>query len=978
MESRGSSSVPRSVEFDPRVRRSHRGGDGVGDSHGCSIVQVSLALIAALALGGGGTALLFFFLPNSSPSLPLGLEGGGGLKNEGGIPSPLSSKQVVFGQAGMGRAASLKEFPLTAEFRSGPRNLKRNYNDWVEQQMMPGGHAVDVQTNVLRLEPRNYEFANRFAKLHPETTVLSTWRAAGGLPKGANNPGDPLGSSTISFPGHWVQSPGTLLSQAVSASSTTVSVVSTQNMIKGPALLVEVDGKGNRLWDRFEYVLITSVGSASISVRREFNGSPAARAFPSRSTYVAPMPWDSRSRTKYVVWFFNISGYCPRDPQGRTAMDVIAEDMLDPLRPGGGLDRISGLDLASGPLTVIPDNADYDLDGRADPGSVYTDGVESVYRRIRSVLGPDRILTTSLDLRYLEYINGVNQEGLAEPDDPWDEITETVNEVLAWRKLSPLPMVSLAFQQHMSRDEDLIKIQLQRLLNGYSVCLGMSADIDTGEDKDIDALDALKNIELYKGDANEVHWLGRVIGMKRTALMTPNILGNARSPTDWSRIIPAISVKRGSLSVEGDEMVLTPQSKSFKGYVTIDLDFFLPSKSDFTVLMEIKSDDDQIERRILLPRVNVKTDTKPLRGKFTSKDFLPLTFFVRGASGGSVTIDFRFDDGGPVRFKALSVHAATDALACEFERGVVVVNPSLEDESFDLNALFPGRGGFRRITASEPSGASNISDKYRPQLRQAMQLNNGQRIADVRSVDVTERNSIFLIADPVFTSEAVEVDGFQLLSTGSTGVVTGIRPTPSLIPQSTPSPTKGPTLRSTSRPTARIPPPPTPTPNVRPTMTPPTGEAAPTPQDGYTLAQKCSGDMCNKCEGDCDTDDDCADGLVCFLRNRKTTRTVAGCDGIAQGGTDYCVDKWDFPAVLQPYISSNPNVVKNNIFDFHTITQPNPPSPSTYVFPVTATPRPPSPSTYVFPVTATPRPPSPSYILPGTPASAPTFGSSND
>lgn len=60
MESRGSSSVPRSVEFDPRVRRSHRGGDGVGDSRGCSIVQVSLALIAALALGGGdGTPLLF-------------------------------------------------------------------------------------------------------------------------------------------------------------------------------------------------------------------------------------------------------------------------------------------------------------------------------------------------------------------------------------------------------------------------------------------------------------------------------------------------------------------------------------------------------------------------------------------------------------------------------------------------------------------------------------------------------------------------------------------------------------------------------------------------------------------------------------------------------------------------------------------------------------------------------------------------------
>ena len=47
-------------------------------------------------------------------------------------------------------------------------------------------------------------------------------------------------------------------------------------------------------------------------------------------------------------------------------MDVIAIDMIEPLREGGPLDRISGLDLASGPLTVNPSNADYNLDGIAD------------------------------------------------------------------------------------------------------------------------------------------------------------------------------------------------------------------------------------------------------------------------------------------------------------------------------------------------------------------------------------------------------------------------------------------------------------------------------------------------------------------------------------------------------------------------------------------------------------------------------------
>ena len=108
-------------------------------------------------------------------------------------------------------------------------------------------------------------------------------------------------------------------------------------------------------------------------------------------------------------------------------MDVIAIDMIEPLREGGPLDRISGLDLASGPLTVNPSNADYNLDGIADSDEIYRDGVKTFYQRIREVLGPDRVLTTSLDYEYVSegFINGVNQEGLAQPDDPW-EVSQAV------------------------------------------------------------------------------------------------------------------------------------------------------------------------------------------------------------------------------------------------------------------------------------------------------------------------------------------------------------------------------------------------------------------------------------------------------------------------------------------------------------------------------------------------------------------------
>ena len=41
-----------------------------------------------------------------------------------------------------------------------------------------------------------------------------------------------------------------------------------------------------------------------------------------------------------------------------------------------------------------------------------------------------------------------------------------------------------------------------------------------------------------------------------------------------------------------------------------------------------------------------------------------------------------------------------------------------------------------------------------------------------------------------------------------------------------------------------------------------------------------------ECQGDCDSDDDCAPGLICLQRHK--TETVPGCTGFGQSGKDYC------------------------------------------------------------------------------------------
>lgn len=104
-----------------------------------------------------------------------------------------------------------------------------------------------------------------------------------------------------------------------------------------------------------------------------------------------------------------------------------------------------------------------------------------------------------------------------------------------------------------------------------------------------------------------------------------------------------------------------------------------------------------------------------------------------------------------------------------------------------------------------------------------------------------------------------------------------------------------PTFVATSQrnPTA---PPPTPRP---PTQRPPTARP-PTSSLQFAFLKRVSGKncgkgQCGKCEGDCDNDNECQNGLKCFFRKRKNPwEPVPGCQGQGEKGRDYCYDPNDY------------------------------------------------------------------------------------
>jgi len=43
------------------------------------------------------------------------------------------------------------------------------------------------------------------------------------------------------------------------------------------------------------------------------------------------------------------------------------------------------------------------------------------------------------------------------------------------------------------------------------------------------------------------------------------------------------------------------------------------------------------------------------------------------------------------------------------------------------------------------------------------------------------------------------------------------------------------------------------------------------------------------CEGDCDNDNDCSSGLICF--QRSAGQSIPGCSGVPKSNSDFCIQK---------------------------------------------------------------------------------------
>ncbi len=586
------------------------------------------------------------------------------------------------------------------------------------------------------------------------------------------------------FPGHWVYRPGVVLKSDLTPSTTTIPVddvrpfaqkvpLRSGNQVVGEMLpsiiLVPIDNQGNRLWYESEYAQITAVDSQRRTLTVQWGQYfSQARAFRAGRTYIAPMHCEHWNG---LEWTLNMSTACPRDKNGETAADVCLREIKAWCSPGGPAGHVDGIGFDVIYFLAKFPGWDLDNDGKADDGVAadgrrfFLEGVYAFLKRLRSTMGEDFLLTSDgwdpKNQRAVGVFNGIESEGLCAPNDAWRQYARTLNSHTYWNLHNNAKYrYSYITTKMLHPDDQKMRLQLCRMGLATACILEVSycGLEDSGRNDGLPM-----TAEMHRGAAQELNWLGQPVGPTVFLTKTAPDLLSGKGQSFTLEFVRRLETKRCKLAVSPDGSLLI-QGTSRNPYDTMEVTLRgIPvPKGDLSVFFEAMAVDplqgfdrkDRIPRLITLHAEGLPkyADERGQRSMYNDTTaymgvagFTPQYGYFRRAGEGRGVIDltFIFEDQGACKLRNLTIHTAPLAMAREFQRGVVLVNPSQETVVFPLDRLIPTLRGVRlRRIKADPQ-------VYRktPEIEAMLSYNDG-REENPHRVEVPPLNGLFLEKSP--------------------------------------------------------------------------------------------------------------------------------------------------------------------------------------------------------------------------------------
>lgn len=620
------------------------------------------------------------------------------------LASDLSNKDVF-----------TKGFPQFFKFRGEYVTADHtNYTAWVNSLDGTTGLMQKFMKEELVDVSSTYQsWVNQYATVHPEKLLLLHWNGQ------ARQVETSKSVQSLYFPGHWVYEPGSQLSANISTSDTLLSVTSVnpfsltayKNNTVTPAvyypayiLLVPVDNSGNRLWYQSEFVRLRQVysGQNKISVDRAQVYS-TAKSFTASTTYALPI--SGMYLDSHIMWYYNLSSTCPKDQNAKNAGDVLSDELSGYFKSTGALKNMNGIAFDVNYFDASTySNRDVNNDNVADGGwvndrNVWRDGDYDSLKKVRSKLGSNYIITSDGEFdtnqQAVGVMSGIESEGLVQYNDGWRGFSRTINTHSYWMNNTNLtyPFRYVALKL-MNSTDNLNQSRLFRFATATACCL--KAHLANLPDSTIFPTWMKTNPALGMSNGDLIRYAKNSANLQT---LTNDALISKLTSSDCT-----LSLSNGNILVATKSGYKTSQN------MKLSLANLTLPAGDITVFLEAQSVDSLvgIPRTEFVPRAfyvalsglpdygegkTVNSYYSDLYGFFGTNKTEEMSFYFRrpGVAAGSHTLSFEIQERGSFLIKSIKIYNQSDVLMRSFENGIVVVNPSLDSVSVNLNNWFPDK-----------------------------------------------------------------------------------------------------------------------------------------------------------------------------------------------------------------------------------------------------------------------------------------------
>jgi hypothetical protein len=623
-----------------------------------------------------------------------------------------------------------ENYPRAFFFRVSERTYEP-YEVWEsDMNRLTGIMGKTLEEENRGREKQNTEFFTRFKKNQPDQVVLLHYAGNSRLPD----------YRTDKFhAGHWLYFNGaTILSDLSADEDSSIIRVSDARLFevnmgrhkdeKDDIGLCELDEKGLPVWNSSEQVKLLSVDvkNNTITVRRGCYGT-VARAFESGKSYAAAHacegPWGENSG---LMWMYNFSTLCPKDPEGKNCNDRLVEDILEIFLPGGILEVFDGVefdvlidDLRNQPAVsrnYLPGSLrmpDSNCDGKPDEGvfdgiNEYGEGVMQFLRDLRDGLGDNKFILADgygpYHVRGMGILNGIESEGWPIGNDP--EIRDWsggMNRHNFWDINAREP--KLNFMNHRWWNPGST-IGVERLVIAAS-CLTNSAHAlaDRPKAEPGQTQTAIWD-ELVMGKESKPGWLGKPLGPTRCLSMLETNLLEGLTPV---QLISRISCNDPEISItsEGNAVRVEGAEGEWGKKIEITIDDIPCPSEDLTVFLTMHGEPmtgrSPEEARLIRVTTAGRSYARGMMSFLNGNPFQSSFYFNShhniSPQQTPVTLKIEVEGSDPFWISDIMAYAHPDSRVREFENGIVIANPAPHPCSFDLQKLFENQT-FRRLNGS--------------------------------------------------------------------------------------------------------------------------------------------------------------------------------------------------------------------------------------------------------------------------------------